>query len=151
MQAFLRISASAIALWRLYRKEPSHAGRFLRTHSSVAYIREQSDVSCSLDRNCQLTLMISTGAGDTAGQDLGSFRHALLELSDILVVDLLYTVYAEHANLLARALGRTRTSFTFHINISFTRILERYFAVRGAPAGRRIHNFSLENGTELAL
>jgi hypothetical protein len=71
-------------------------------------------MSGSLDRNSQLTLMICAGAGYTTGENLGSLSHALLQLCDILVVDLLNAVYAEHANLLARALRRTRTSFTFH-------------------------------------
>jgi len=95
----------------------------------VAYIRQQSDMSCSLDGNCQLTLVECTSACHSSGQDLGSFRHALLELVDVLVVNLLYTVNAEHANLLARTLGRTGISFTFHTkNLLYYR-LKRYFAV----------------------
>ena len=60
-------------------------------------------MSCSLDRNRQLTLMECAGTGDTAGQDLGSLRHALLQLRNVLVVDLLDAVNAEHTNLLADA------------------------------------------------
>jgi len=58
--------------------------------------------------------MVSASACYTSGKNLSSFSHALSELSEILVIDLLDSVSAEHANLLAGLLRRTGISFLFH-------------------------------------
>ena len=86
----------------------------LEFYELVADIRKQSDVSCSLDSNCELTLMVSASACYTSGKNLSSLGHALSELSEILIIDLLDSVSTEHTNLLAGLLRRTGISFLFH-------------------------------------
>ena len=75
-------------------------------------------MSCTLDGSCQFTLMECTGAGDSAGQNLCTLSHALLELCNILIVDALYAIYTEHANLFAGALAAALRSFSLHADIS---------------------------------
>lgn len=74
--------------------------------SLVADIRQQCNVSCTLDCSCQFTLMECTSASNSAGQNLSTFSHALLELGNVLIVDALYTIYTEHTNLFAGRLPR---------------------------------------------
>ena len=45
--------------------------------------------------------MKSAGAGNTSGEDLRSLGDELSELSDILVIDAVYLVLTEDANLLS--------------------------------------------------
>ena len=68
-------------------------------------------MTSSLYSSGELSLMISTGTGNSAGKDLSSLGHALSELIDILVIYLFCSVYAEHTNLLAASLYRSGTSF----------------------------------------
>lgn len=83
----------------------------------VCRVRQKSAESCSLDSLGQLTLMISTGAGDTAGQDLCTLGHALSELSGILIINSFSSVNTEHTNLFTRPLGRSVSSL--HDNSPF--------------------------------
>ena len=71
-------------------------------------------MSCSLDSNCELTLVESAGACHTSGQDLSSLGDALLQLCQVLIIDSLDPVSAEHTYLLAGLLGRTGISFLLH-------------------------------------
>ena len=71
-------------------------------------------MSCSLDSNCKLTLVVSTSACNTSWKNLSSLGHALSELSKILIIDLLDSVSTEHTNLLAWFLRGTGISFLFH-------------------------------------
>ena len=80
---------------------------------SVAYIGEQSDVSCSLDSNSKFALMESASTCYTSGKDLSSLSHALSELSDVLIINSLDSVSAEHTNLLAGLLRRDGNFFPF--------------------------------------
>jgi len=49
----------------------------------------------------QLTLVMRTGAGYSAGQNLGSLRNKAAKLCNILVIDGFHSVDAEAADLLA--------------------------------------------------
>ena len=71
-------------------------------------------MSCSLDSNCKLTLVVSTSACNTSWKNLSSLGHALSELSEILVINFLDSVSTEHTNLLAWFLRGTGISFLFH-------------------------------------
>ena len=71
----------------------------------------------TLDRSGQLTLMSRAGTGNTAGQDLASLGHVTAETRDILVVDMLYFIYAEAANFLARLSAAIRS--VSHFDFSF--------------------------------
>ena len=82
--------------------------------SLVADIRQQCNVSCTLDCSCQFTLMECTSASNSAGQNLCTFSHALLELGNVLVVDTLNAIYTEHTNLFAGAFAATLRSFSLH-------------------------------------
>ena len=45
--------------------------------------------------------MLSAGAGNTSGEDLSSLRSELSELSNILVINIIYLILAEDANFLS--------------------------------------------------
>ena len=84
----------------------------------VADIRQQCNVSCTLDRCCQFTLMECTSAGNSARQNLCTLSHALLQSCNILIINALYTIHAEHANLFPRSLSAALRSFSLHADIS---------------------------------
>ena len=67
---------------------------------SVGNVRKQSHVTSALDSGRQGTLMLSAGAGHTAGKDLGALGDELAELCNVLVVDGFNLVCTEKANLL---------------------------------------------------
>ncbi len=50
-------------------------------------VRQDCNVSCSLDCCCQLSLMCSAGSRDSSGKDLSSLRDVLPKLGSILVID----------------------------------------------------------------
>ena len=77
-------------------------------------------MTCTLDRLGQLTLMLCTGAGHTAGQDLAALRHVKAQLSYVPLVDGFYLIYAEGANLSAAtstALCALRTGSKFLLGL----------------------------------
>ena len=96
-------------------KQKSHSKNRMAFHmlffSLVAYVRQQCNVSCSLNCRGQFTLVICTSTGYPSRQDLCTICHALLQLCDILVVDLFNTIYAEHANLFPWSFIISRCSF----------------------------------------
>ena len=55
----------------------------------------------ALDRCCEVTLMSCAGAGDTTGKNFSSFGHKAAQTGDILIINVLYLINAEAANLLA--------------------------------------------------
>ena len=67
----------------------------------VGSVGHQRNVTGTLDRCGELTLVESTGTGDSAGQNLGSVGNVSSQLIDILVVNFLDVFHAEIANLLA--------------------------------------------------
>ena len=58
----------------------------------------------TLDRLGQLALVMRTGAGHTAGQDLAALGHILAQAGSILVVNVLDFINTESANLAAAIL-----------------------------------------------
>ena len=78
--------------------------------------------------------MVSASACYTSWKNLSSLGHALSELSEILIIDLLDSVSTEHTNLLAWFLRGTGISFLFHDFSSYRNKVkltdsERYVAV----------------------
>ena len=71
------------------------------TEKSVGYVGKKCHLACSLNSGGKLSLMKSAGAGNTSGEDLCSLGNELSELSNILVIDLVYLILAEDANLLS--------------------------------------------------
>ena len=74
-------------------------------------VRNEGDLSCSLDSCCQLSLMISAAARNAAGQDLSALGHALSELSNVLVINEFGSVNAELAYLFSGTLNGMSGSF----------------------------------------
>ena len=70
---------------------------------SVAGVRKDGDLSRSLDRFRQFTLMHCAGAGHTAGEDLSSLADKLAQFVDILVINGGRLIGAELANLFSRS------------------------------------------------
>ena len=60
---------------------------------------QQSDLTCALDSDGQLTLMLCAGAGHTAGQDLAALGNISAKLSSILEVDLFHFINTERTDL----------------------------------------------------
>ena len=73
---------------------------FLR--QSIAGVRKQSQVSCSLDCFSQLTLMFRASTGNSSGKNLGTFGNETSQFSGIFIIDRLNFVHAELANLFLR-------------------------------------------------
>ena len=67
----------------------------------VGYVGKKCHLASSLDSCSKLSLVKSTVAGNTSGEDLCSLGNELSELSNILVIDLVYLILAEDANLLS--------------------------------------------------
>ena len=67
----------------------------------VGYIGKKCHLACSLDSSGELSLVKSTSAGYTSGEDLCSLGNELSELSNVLVIDSLNLVLAEDTNLLS--------------------------------------------------
>jgi len=71
--------------------------------------------------------MLCTGAGDAAGKDLCALGSKLTETSGILVIDVLYLVLAELADLLLSAVVLTELALTLrsfvsiHLNTPYLR------------------------------
>ena len=68
---------------------------------SVADVRQQRQLTGALNRDGELSLMSGAGAGDSAGQNLSSFRDEATELLSIFVIDELRLLDTESANLFA--------------------------------------------------
>ena len=90
------------------------ADLFSQQFALVGDVGQQSNVTSTLDSIGQPTLMHSTGASGTTGQDLGTLRHEALQLSNILVIDVLHLVDAEGANLTALAAAGALLSVLSH-------------------------------------
>ena len=62
--------------------------------------------------------MLCTSAGDAAGKDLSALSSKLTETSGILVIDVLYLVLAELADLLLSAVVLTELTLTLRSFVS---------------------------------
>ena len=60
-------------------------------------------MTSALDSNLELTLVLCTSAGNSAGKDLASLADELLKLCAVLVIDIINLVLAEDANLFSLA------------------------------------------------
>ena len=67
----------------------------------VGHVRQESDLTSSLDGLSELTLMHCAGTGGSAGQNLAALRHEAAKLCSVLIIDGLALVSAELANLAA--------------------------------------------------
>ena len=88
---------------------------------SIIYEGKKSCVTSALDSGLKLSLVLSAGAGNTAGKDLAALADELAELVGILVVDEVDLVCAEDADLLSLAAhegaGRTSVGILSHCSI----------------------------------
>ena len=75
-------------------------------------VGQQRDGTGALDGLRQLTLMLGTGAGHTAGHDLAALVDVTAQTVHVLIVDISDLIYAEIADLAAR-LAATRTLLSF--------------------------------------
>ena len=93
----------------------------------VADVGHKSHKSCSLDSDSQLTLMLCTGAGNAAGKNLCALGGKLAKTCSILVIDVLYLILAELADLLLSAVVLTELTLTLgsfvsiHLNTPYLR------------------------------
>src|SRR3954453_14546208 len=71
----------------------------------VAHVRKQRDLTRALDRQGDLVLVATAGAGDPARADLAALGDEPAKRADVLVVDVLDLVLAEQAGLAAAAAG----------------------------------------------
>ena len=67
----------------------------------VGHVGKKSHLSSSLDSGGELSLVKSAGTGYASGEDLCSLGNELSELCNVLVIDSLYLILAEDANLLS--------------------------------------------------
>ena len=89
----------------------------------VGYVGEKCHLASSLDSCSKLSLVKSTVAGNTSRKDLSALGDELSELCDILVIDLVYLILAEDANLLSsvhRTECGTLSIVSFHFEWSIT-------------------------------
>ena len=77
------------------RKSPLYAD--IRSARSVAAEGQESEVTSTLDSDCQATLMMCTSSRNSSGEDLASFRNKTAKLGNILVIDVIRFVNAEAA------------------------------------------------------
>lgn len=70
---------------------------------SVCAERKQSDGSCSLNCQIDLTLMLCACTGYTAGKNLASFRYETAKRCNILVINGIDMIYAALADLSLRS------------------------------------------------
>src|SRR3990167_4573491 len=64
-------------------------------------VRQQRHETCTLDRLCQLTLILGAGASNAAGNDLAGFSDVVFQQFQIFVINLLNTFCSETAEFSA--------------------------------------------------
>lgn len=75
-------------------------------------------MTCALDCCGEVTLMSCAGTGYTARKNLASLGHKAAQTGDVLVINVLYLINAEAANLLAGLSAAVVGSFS-HCEFSF--------------------------------
>ena len=120
---------------------------------SVADVGHKSYLTSSFDSYVDLSLMISAGAGNTAGKYLRSFTGAVTESSYIFIINMLDLVFAEDAYFLFSAvvgterLCRTYFSFFIHNNI---KALGLYLFLKNLNCDQNGRSSSLESSSNLS-
>ena len=71
----------------------------------VGNVGKKCHLASSLDSSSKLSLVKSASAGNTSGEDLSALGDELSELCDILIIDLVYLILTEDANLLSSVHG----------------------------------------------
>ncbi len=77
---------------------------------SIIYEGQESCMTSALDSGLKLSLVLSAGAGNTAGKDLAALADELAEAGCILVIDVADIFFAEDANLSAATVSVCRAS-----------------------------------------
>ena len=80
----------------------------------VGNVGEKCHLASSLDSYGELSLVESAVAANTSGEDLCSLGNELSELCNILVVDSVYLVLTEDANLLSSMTLTVCRTIVFH-------------------------------------
>ena len=84
----------------------------------VGYVGEKCHLACYLDSGSKLSLVKSTVAGNTSGEDLCSLGNELSELSNILIINIVNLILTEDANLLS-SVHRTECRTLSIVSIHF--------------------------------
>jgi len=74
-------------------------------------------VSCSLDSDCKLSLMLCASTCNSSGKNLASFRNVLAKLENVLVIDELGLFCTEVADLLLSLSAERLLHFFIHFKI----------------------------------
>ncbi len=69
----------------------------------VLYVRHHSQMTCSLNSNCQRSLMFCTVSGDSSGKNLTSLRYVSFQFCDILVINLIVFFSTEYTYFFSSA------------------------------------------------
>ena len=105
----------------------------------VGHVGKKSHLSCSLDCYGKLSLVKSAGTGYASGENLCSLGNKLSELCNILVVDSVYLILTEDANLLSSVHGTEGTLCIVSIHLNSSKPFRLTFSVllvRCEPRGR---------------
>lgn len=82
-------------------------------------IWHKSNVSCSLYRNRQSSLMLCAVSGNSSRKDFSSLRNISLQHCRVLVIDHTVLVSTEHTNFLSSA-----SAFSLHLRISLVTFIK---------------------------
>src|SRR3982750_3154955 len=96
--------------------------------SMLVGVRQQREVTRTLDRRRKLTLVERLRARDAARNDLSSFSDVLLERAQILVVDLLHVFGGETAELATARERTVATAATTTTGTTATRLVVFHYA-----------------------
>lgn len=77
-------------------------------------IRNERNVSCSLDSYGKLSLVLCAGTGDSSGKNLGTLRNKAAKLSNILIVYEFNLIDTELADFTSGLSVSLRSVFSFH-------------------------------------
>ena len=95
----------------------------------VLYVRHKCNVTCSLDRYSERSLMLCTVACDSSRKDLTSLRDVSLELVYILLIDLVVLFTTENANFFSSA----HAASSLHRSIASILIECHYYSSFSVP------------------
>jgi len=94
---------------------------FRLSYCLVVCVRNKCDVSCTLNSNSKLSLMLCASTCDSSGKDLCALREHSAILCDILIIDMFDLIYTKAASFLLHLLAfECRLFGTFSIHCSLT-------------------------------